>query len=397
MTQTFVRNRVTWLAYLLLAFYSYFLNVFGPITPFLKDELKLSYTVSSFHFSAFALGIIAAGLAGHLIIQKIGRWRALWVGAFGMSLSAILLSAGRTSAVTIGASFLMGLIGSLILAVIPSTLADLYGEMRSVAISEANVVSSLVSAAAPLLVGWFAPTIFGWRAALIITAITPLLMLLGLGRIHIPSAAYSTNPDLVQPPLPALYWIYWSAIVLSVSIEFCMIFWSADFLEKGLGMPKASAAQAVSLFLVGMIAGRLAGSRLVQRFNTHKVVTSSLLVAAVGFLLYWTAAAPIFGAVGLFLTGLGIACLYPLILSLAIGSAQGNTVQASARSSLASGAAIFTLPLVLGRLADAVGIRQAYGVIILLLVGVFLIVQFTSKKVKSSEDQYQAAKSSVEQ
>ncbi len=59
---------------------------------------------------------------------------------------------------------------------------------------------------------------------------------------------------------------------------------------------------------------------------------------------------------------------------MAIGAAGGNTVQAGARASLASGAAIFTLPLVLGRLADAVGIRLAYGLVAFLLVGVFLII-----------------------
>ena len=57
-SQTFYRDRFTWLAYILLAFYGYFLNILGPITPFLKDELKLSYTVSSLHFTAFAVGIL---------------------------------------------------------------------------------------------------------------------------------------------------------------------------------------------------------------------------------------------------------------------------------------------------------------------------------------------------
>lgn len=61
MTRTFHRDRYTWLAYLSLAFYGYFLNVLGPITPFLKEELGLSYTLSSLHFTAFAVGILFVG------------------------------------------------------------------------------------------------------------------------------------------------------------------------------------------------------------------------------------------------------------------------------------------------------------------------------------------------
>jgi fucose permease len=122
-----------------------------------------------------------------------------------------------------------------------------------------------------------------------------------------------------------------------------------------------------------MIVGRMIGSRLVQRFSTSGVVTVSIVVAGIGFLLFWRAENSSIGLVGLFLSGLGVASLYPLILSLAIGAANGNTVQAGARATLASGTAILALPLALGRLADAVGIRSACILVVFLLISVFLI------------------------
>ena len=90
------------------------------------------------------------GLSGQVVIRHIGRWYALWFGAFGLSLGALVLLAGRSPAVTIGAAFGMGLIGSLILVIVPSALSDRHGEQRAVALSEANVISSLVATAAPL-------------------------------------------------------------------------------------------------------------------------------------------------------------------------------------------------------------------------------------------------------
>ncbi len=380
MQRTFHRDRFTWLAYLSLAFYGYFLNVLGPITPFLKDELHLTYTVSSFHFTAFAVGILLIGVGGHLVIQRIGKQRSLWLGLFGMSLSALLLIMGRNPIITIGASFLMGLIGSLILAIVPVALSDQHAEMKAVALSEANVIASLFATCAPLLVGWFAHAFGGWRLALGIMACVPFLMFFGLGKNSSPIAA-STDSELhpADEPLPALFWIYWVAIFLSVSVEFCMVFWSADYMERVLGLIKADAAQAVSLFLAAMIVGRLLGSRLVQRFSTRAVVSISILIAGTGFLLFWRAQNSLLGLSGLFITGLGVANLYPLILSLAINAANGNTVQAGARATLASGTAILALPLALGRLADAVGIRSAYGVVILLLISVFLINQIARR------------------
>ena len=372
MQRTFHRDRFTWLAYLSLAVYGYFLNVLGPITPFLKTELGLTYTVSSFHFTAFAIGILLVGIGGHLVIRRLGRRRSLWIGLFGMSLSALLLIIGGSAFITIGASFLMGWIGSLILAIIPAALSDRHGDMQAVALSEANVIASLLATGAPLLVGWFADSI-GWQWALGMMACVPVLMFLGLGKdssLTNPSTATQRSPT--QRSLPALFWIYWLGLFLGVSVEFCMIFWSANYMEQVLGLAKANAAQAVSLFLGAMIVGRILGSRLVQRFSPRTVVTASILVAGMGFLIFWRAEGSITGLTGLFITGLGVANFYPLILSLAIGAANGNTDQAGARVTLASGTAILILPLALGRLADGVGIQQAYAIVIILLISIFL-------------------------
>lgn len=374
MHRTFHRDRFTWLAYLSLAFYAYFLNILGPITPFLKEELQLSYTVSSFHFTAFALGILLVGLAGHLIIQRIGRRRSLWLGLIGLSLSALLLVIGRNPVVTIGASFLMGLIGSLILIIVPAALSDQHAELTAVALSEANVIASVLSTAAPILVGWFAQWTGQWRFALGSMALAPIFMFLSLRKDSAPTVRSSQEPSTrIDQPLPRLFWIYWIAIFLGVSAEFCMVFWSADYMAQTFGMETASAAQAVSLFLAAMILGRIIGSRLVLRFSTRVVVMISILLAGTGFLLFWRAESSLVGLVGLFLTGVGVANLYPLLLSMAISAADGNTVQAGARATLASGMAILALPLALGRFADALGIRSAYGIVLFLLVSIFLI------------------------
>jgi fucose permease len=302
------------------------------------------------------------------------------IAIFGISLSTVLLLTGRTPLITIGASFLMGLIGSLILVIVPSGLADQHGELRAVALSEANMISSFVASCAALMVGWSASFTGSWRLALAIVAVTPLFMFLTLGRgSSALLASPSQEPTHSNQSLSSLFWMYWVTLVLAVSVEFCMIFWSADYLENVLGMVKANAAQAVSLFLVAMIVGRMAGSRLIQRFSTRSVILISILMASAGFLMFWRTENILAGLIGLFVTGLGVANLYPLLLSLTIGAANGNTVQASARTTLASGTAILALPLALGRLADAVGIRSAYSLVLLLLISVFLISQLAGR------------------
>ena len=57
----------------------------------------------------------------------------------------------------------MGVIGSLILIVVPAALSEQHKELKAVALSEANVIASLFSTGAPLLVGWFAQWLGQWR------------------------------------------------------------------------------------------------------------------------------------------------------------------------------------------------------------------------------------------
>jgi fucose permease len=175
-------------------------------------------------------------------------------------------------------------------------------------------------------------------------------------------------------PLPRIYWIYWSAILLATAIEYCIIFWAADYLEHASGLVKADAALAVSAFLGAELAGRGANSRLLRRLSEARMLNISLLVASLGFGLFWLAPAPLPAVTGLTLAGFGVAGLFPTINALALAAAPGRLVEANGRISLAIGVAILLLPLLLGRLADWAGIRISYGLVAVLLALAFVVI-----------------------
>lgn len=69
--KAFARDRFTWLAYVFLAAFTYLQAILGPLMPFLRSELHLSYTLGGLHLSAFAAGMIAAGLTGDRLLQVL--------------------------------------------------------------------------------------------------------------------------------------------------------------------------------------------------------------------------------------------------------------------------------------------------------------------------------------
>jgi len=123
-----------------------------------------------------------------------------------------------------------------------------------------------------------------------------------------------------------------------------------------------------------MVVGRVIGSRLTHTIESSRLLMVAIAVVGIGFPLFWLSQSASLNIVGLFLSGLGIANLFPLTLSVAtsIDPQQSNT--ASARITLAAGIAILVAPQVLASFADQVGIFNAFGVAAALVLVVALIV-----------------------
>ena len=168
-----------------------------------------------------------------------------------------------------------------------------------------------------------------------------------------------------------------------ISIEFCILLWAPEFLGKVTGLSQAHAASAAALFALAMLVGRTAGSGVVRYARPQHLFGVALLVTALGFLLYWGASRPALTITGLFVLGLGVALLYPLTLGFAIGAAGERGDTASARFMLAAGLAIASMPVLLGALADEVGLHMAHllvpGLVALALI-CFVVAQALERR-----------------
>ncbi len=383
-TPTFSRNRAAWQMYLGAAYFNYFFNALGPAMPFIRAERDMSYTLGSLHFSAFAVGLLGGGVVGDRVASRLGAGRAFWLGAFGMGVGVLLLTLASGALSSIGSAFVMGLLGSLILAILPAILDAAFGEGRTVPLTKANIAAIVTGFMAPLLIGFAERNGLGWRVPFLLAAACVLPMF----------AVYRGALKGLLPPegghaakgrrLPLVYWAYWALLVCSVSIESCSIYWSADYMETHVGLPRDIAAGSVSLFLGAMLIGRVVGVRLLAHFTPLRLLFASLLVAGAGFLLYWLAPAAWLNVLGLFVTGLGVANLFPLTTAQAIAVAPGQSETASARFALASGSAVLLLPLLLGWSADLLGIRLAYGIVGLLVIAGLLLHSLAARLTPSS-------------
>jgi MFS family permease len=376
------RGWKVWLVYFMLAFFSYILNVAGPAVAYLRDEINLSFTQSGLHTSALALGLIAMGIFGHFALKRLPEWKALGIGGIGMGLGGLLLVLGNQPAMTLTGLFIMGAVGAFIVATNPAILADEMGNRSPIGVSEANTLSSLLSILAPVAVGFFASRAVTWRPAVYI--VTTLAFLIGVWILVAPQFSWKITKSrefefTKNKKLPGKVWLFWTVLVVSVSIEFCLIYWASDYLQAHLAMTKDSATQWVSLFLVGMVIGRYAGSLLLKKYDRFLILFASVAVGASGYAIFWLSGSQVVALLGLLLAGLGVANFYATSITLIFDAAGPARAAAGSVATLASGVAIFSLPFALGSLADLIGMRQAMLLVAILFVILAILVMYGKK------------------
>ncbi len=364
--KSFVRDSFTWLGYLLMASAVYTISCFGPMMPFLRAELNLSYTIGALHFSAWAVGVLIAGMVGDQAMKKFGRQNTIWAACSGICSGILMVIFMRHPAFTIFGALLGGLSASTMGQTINTIMADRFGSERALGITEANIIASISCFLAPLAVSMSMRFGLGWRFAIAFPLLSISVLFLLFRKKNVPGTEPSQKITPVAA-LPLAYWAYWTVITLNVGCEWSMIFWSADFLEKVGKLPRIDASACVSVFLAAMLIGRIAGSRLARNFDIHTLLPIAAITSMVGFSIYWLGPTAPVNVTGLFITGLGIANFYPLTLSAAIAVASDRAASATSRMSLGTGAAILLAPLVLGFIADHTSIFVAYGLIAVLI------------------------------
>src|SRR5919107_4961550 len=91
----FRRDRLTWVAYAMLAWFAFLQAAPGLVIGHLREELDLSYSVGGLHVAAFAAGSMVAGLASARAEHALGRRRVLWSASALTGARAAGFAAGR--------------------------------------------------------------------------------------------------------------------------------------------------------------------------------------------------------------------------------------------------------------------------------------------------------------
>jgi len=372
-----VRSRALWALYALLGLFAFAQNMIGPAVPFLRAEFHLDYGAAAMHMSAFALGQMLSGLAAPVCIRRLGLRRSIWGGMAGMLIGITGFVLAPAPALSLVSILLMSLSGCVSLSCLQTSIAGLAGPCRSQALMEANVTASVMSALAPFALVAGVALGLGWRVFWPALALGLAVACL-FGARPIAAAVPDAGAEKAaseRKRLPAAFWKVCALTFIAVGVEWSVGFWATEYLKGLPGQSVSLAAAGAGAFQLAAVAGRLVSSRLMARLRERQMLVAAMALTLLGFPLYWLRADALSAFAGLALCGLGVSNFYPLALSLGLEAAEGQTAAASSWAAAAAGAAIFSMPLLLGLVADRAGLSTALlaAPIGLCLMGLLLI------------------------
>ncbi len=364
------RGRLTWVLFVVGASASYLLNGMGAILASLQDELGVSRAEVGGYPTLFAVGLLVVGVLGDRLVSRLDRPTSLRLAVAGTILGAWLVVVPDRAIALVGAAC-MGASTALMITLTPVIIGTLHPRRTTAIFGELQAANSAASVAAPFIVGLAIGVGVGWRPAYLLPTIMLLAawpFLVGIPGRRPAADAPATTRVPVRPMAPARSMARWLDILISVSAEFCMVFWAASAFRDWYGASDDVAAALAAMFLLGMATSRALSTPLTRAIpEAWRLVGGGCLVALVGFALFWAGPSLPIAVVGAVIVGMGMGSHYPVLLPLFVSGYPATPDRAAARGALASGLAIGGAPLILAALSDRLGLHDAYLVVPALL------------------------------
>ena len=174
-------------------------------------------------------------------------------------------------------------------------------------------------------------------------------------------ARTTTVPSAASPAtnVALLIWVFGLLALCGQVGEGSAGDWSAVYLHDNLGTPAGFAATGLIAFSIAMTIGRLAGDRLAARFGPVRLVRCSGLVAAAGFGAGLLSRNPVCGVAGFALLGLGLAAVFPQIVTAAGRLDPVHAGRSFARIAGVGYTGLLGGPVLIGLVAGQVGLPVA--------------------------------------
>lgn len=156
--------------------------------------------------------------------------------------------------------------------------------------------------------------------------------------------------------------------------EGAMLDWSAIYLRDSAGVPQEASAFGYTLFVIAMAVSRLLGDRVTEKVGPNVVLLAgvAMIIASLSVMVLFPVPVAVFAS--LFVMGLGIANLAPILISAASRDKKMESVKAITAVTTVGYGGLLAGPALIGAVSSAVSLEGAFlGIVCLLTASLFAV------------------------
>lgn len=250
------------------------------------------------------------------------------------------------------------------------------GRRASSFLSFSQFIKAIGSMLAAPLAAVFASRFGDWKLLFLVYGIISFLSVLWLGSVKIEETTATGTKASMASAFRLLGNSYILMMVLSiflvVGIDVGFNYFSGKYLASRFGFEEVAAQSGRSVYFFGRMLGTFAGALILTKLSSTKGFLYSAILSIITILLIMIIPASNAAAwILVFLLGLGVANIFPLVFSLTVQKYPGRSNEISGLMMMAiSGGAL--IPPVIGLVSDSLGVVPGMGV--LLLCTVYLLI-----------------------
>jgi fucose permease len=336
-----------------------FVDIIGVATGYIKQDFELTDFIVQFLPMMVLLWFFVLSVPVGILQDKFGKRNMLNLGmviqAVGLGLPFVHYSFGMMFA-----SFILLGIGNTIIQVSANPLLQDVAPKEKLAsfLSTSQFIKAIVSFAGPLI-ATFVATMFGdWRLVFAIYGITSILAAIWLSSTPI----VESKPDRKPATFTSCFGLLKNRFVAFMALSIFMIVGAevamntniANVLIAKYGITLERAAIGISVFYAGETIARLLGAIILNWIKPRVFLVLTTITALIGVLGVFLSPAVTIAYVAIFITGLGVGNMFPIIFSLALEKIPDRANEISGLLIMAvSGGAV--VPVIMGYVSTTFG------------------------------------------
>jgi MFS transporter, FHS family, glucose/mannose:H+ symporter len=360
-------------------------TIIGAALPHIIRTFGWSYALTGAVLAANAVGYFVSTFACGILVQNIAPKKVLVVGLALGAVSLSLFIRWPSPWLNLMLNFGVGLCQGTIEVVTNLEVMHMERKGQSRLLNLVHAAFCVGGIVGPAALGFLLSAGGRGLAVFAATAIVLALMAALFGISPFPTIrqaeGHESRPGLkvMLQPLLLLITVF---LLLYVGAELGVSTWISEYFVRALGAAPAMGAFAVSLFWIGLLAGRFSLSVAYRGSRQEYPVLglTILAAAALGLVLLVTSTWAV--ALAVFLTGVGFSGIYPLSIGI-VGRFHRSGMAVGAVTT-GGGVGSFTFPFLMALLAETVGIRGGFwfylGLAVVLVGFAATIVHVTNRR-----------------